>query len=387
MKLLHRNIFKELISIFTLSISGFMGLILIGRLLQFRDLFMGQSLGVLEVAKLFMYLCPFFLLMLTPIATMLSIFLTFLRMNADNEITALKSGGLSLYRLLPAPIIFCLLCTGADFYFSLYGLSWGTENFRNTLMEFARTQSQLAIQPGVFNKNFPGLVFYADGVDEQTGIMNSVFVRDNTRKGMTATIVAPLGEIRTDPKMGRLLIHLENGRIYQQERGQLSVLKFKNYDVRIPLANILKGYDVDELRPKEMSWEKLVRISRAGDRAGDIDPGFFKKVQVELQKRLALPVACLVLGMFAVPIACIFRGLKQQYGLIISMGLFLVYYTMLSLGVTFGESGVLTPVVGLWLPNITFAVISVVLLKMAVMEHSFSIRIPLPRKFGRRKEA
>lgn len=347
---------------------------------------MGQSLGALEIAKLFMYLCPFFLLMLTPIATMLSIFLTFLRMNADNEITALKSGGLSLYKLLPAPIIFCLLCTGADFYFSLYGLSWGTENFRNALMEFARTQSQLAIQPGVFNKNFPGLVFYADGVDEQSGIMSSVFVRDNTRKGMTSTIVAPLGEIRTDPKMGRLLIHLENGRIYQQENDQLSVLKFKNYDVRIPLANILKGYDVDELRPKEMSWEKLVRISRAGDRAGDLDAGFLKKVQVELQKRLALPVACLVLGMFAVPIACIFRGLKQQYGIIISMGLFLVYYTMLSLGVTFGESGVLNPVIGLWLPNITFAVISVILLKMAVMEHSFSIRIPFLKKF-RRKEA
>ncbi|WP_321403820.1 LPS export ABC transporter permease LptF [Maridesulfovibrio sp.] len=386
MKLLHRNIFKELISLFSLSLSGFMGLILIGRLLQFRDLFMGQSIGALEMAKLFVYLCPFFLLILTPIATMLSIFLTFLRMNADNEITALKSGGLSLYRLLPAPIIFCLICTGADFYFSLYGLSWGTENFRSALMDFARTQSQLAIQPGVFNKNFPGLVFYAEDVDDDNGVMRSVFVRDSTRKDMTATIVAPLGEIRTDPMMGRLLIHLENGRIYQQERDQLSVLKFKNYDVRIPLANILKGYDVDELRPKEMSWEKLVRISRAGDRAEDIDPGFLKKVQVEVQKRLALPVACLVLGMFAMPIACIFRGLKQQYGLLISMGLFLVYYTMLSLGVTFGESGVLTPVIGLWLPNVSFAVISIVLLKMAVMEHSFSLRIPFLKKF-RRKEA
>ncbi|WP_027722837.1 LPS export ABC transporter permease LptF [Maridesulfovibrio zosterae] len=386
MKLLHRNIFKELISIFTLSISGFMGLILIGRLLQFRDLFMGQSIGILDMAKLFAYLCPFFLLILTPIATMLSIFLVFLRMNADNEITALKSGGLSLYKLLPAPIIFCLLCTGADIFFSLYGLSWGTENFRNSLMEFARTQSQLALKPGVFNKDFPGLVFYAETVDDEKGTMSSVFVRDSTRKGMRATIVAPLGEILTDPARGRLLIHLENGRIYQQENEQLSVLKFKNYDVRIPLANILKGYDVAELRPKEMSWEKLVRISRAGDRAGDIDKTFLRKAQVEVQKRLALPVACLVLGMFAMPIACLFRGLKQQYGLLISMGLFLVYYTMLSLGVTFGESGVLTPVIGLWAPNVTFAIISIVLLKMAVMEHSFSFRLSFLKRF-RRKEA
>ncbi|CCO24644.1 LPS export ABC transporter permease LptF [Maridesulfovibrio hydrothermalis] len=384
MKLLHRQIFKELISIFTLSISGFMGLILIGRLLQFRDLFMGQSIGILDMAKLFMYLCPFFLLILTPIATMLAIFLTFLRMNADNEITALKSGGLSLYRLLPAPIIFCLLCTGADIFFSMYGLSWGTENFRNALMEFARTQSQLAMQPGVFNRDFPGLVFYAEKVDDKNGVMHSVFVRDSTRKGMTATIVAPLGEIRTDPAHGRLLIHLENGRIYQQEKEQLSVLKFKNYDVRIPLANILQGYDVDELRPKEMSWEKLVRISRGGDRAGEIDPRFIRKVDVEIQKRLALPVACLVLGMFAMPIACIFRGMKQQYGLIISMGLFLVYYTMLSLGVTFGESGTLTPVIGLWLPNVSFAIVSGILLKMAVMEHSFSFSF---LKIFRRKAA
>ncbi|MBI9111471.1 LPS export ABC transporter permease LptF [Maridesulfovibrio ferrireducens] len=385
MKILHRQIFKELLSIFTLSLSGFMGLILIGRLLQFRDLFIGQSLGALEMGKLFLYLCPFFLLVLTPIATMLAIFLTFLRMNSDNEITALKSGGLSLYKLLPAPIIFCMLCTGADVFFSLYGLSWGTENFRNALMEFARTRSQLAIQPGVFNRDFPGLVFYAEKVDSKDGKMHSVFVRDSTRKSMTATIVAPLGEIRTDSARGRIMVHLENGRIYQQQKDQLSVLKFKNYDVRIPLGNLLKGYDVDDLRPKEMSWEKLVRISRGGDRAGDLDPKFYRKVQVEVQKRLALPVACLVLGMFAMPIACIFRGLKQQYGLIISMGLFLIYYTMLSLGITLGESGTLSPVVGLWAPNTIFAVISILLLKMAVMERSFRIKLSFFKK--KRREA
>lgn len=346
---------------------------------------MGQSLGALEMGKLFLYLCPFFLLVLTPIATMLAIFLTFLRMNSDNEITALKSGGLSLYKLLPAPIIFCMLCTGADVFFSLYGLSWGTENFRNALMEFARTRSQLAIQPGVFNRDFPGLVFYAEKVDTKDGKMHSVFVRDSTRKSMTATIVAPLGEIRTDSARGRIMVHLENGRIYQQQKDQLSVLKFKNYDVRIPLGNLLKGYDVDDLRPKEMSWEKLVRISRGGDRAGDLDPKFYRKVQVEVQKRLALPVACLVLGMFAMPIACIFRGLKQQYGLIISMGLFLVYYTMLSLGITLGESGTLSPVVGLWAPNTIFAVISILLLKMAVMERSFRIKLSFFKK--KRREA
>lgn len=382
MKLLHKQIFKELATIFTMSLSGFMGLILIGRLLQFRELFMTQSLSALEIGKLFLYLCPFFLLVLTPIATMLSIFLTFLRMSSDNEITALKSGGVSLYKMIPAPLVFCLLCTLADVFFSMYGLSWGTENFRKALVDFAKTRSQLAIQPGVFNTDFPGLVFYAEKVDGKTSRMHSVFVRDSTRKGITATIVAPIGEILTDSQNGRLMIHLEDGRIYQQEKSQLSVLKFRNYDVRIPLADLLKGYNVDDPRPKEMAWGKLLSISRSGNSAS-YDERFLRKVNVEIQKRMSLPVACLVLGMFAMPIACIFRGLKQQYGLILSMGLFLIYYTLLSLGISLGESGTLNPLIGLWAPNIIFAITSILLLRLAVNETTLRLKIRLPR-FKRR---
>ncbi|WP_027178744.1 LPS export ABC transporter permease LptF [Maridesulfovibrio bastinii] len=378
MKLLHRQIFKELAGIFTISLSGFMGLILIGRILQFRELFMTQSLTALEMGKLFLYLCPFFLLVLTPIATMLSIFLTFLRMSSDNEITALKSGGLSLYRMIPAPLVFCILCTLADVFFSMYGLSWGTENFRKALVDFAKTKSQLAIQPGVFNTDFPGLVFYADKVDKDTSRMHSVFVRDSTRKGITATIVAPFGEILTDAKNGRLMIHLEDGRIYQQQKEQLSVLKFRNYNVRIPLSDLLQGYSVDEPRPKEMGWDKLLSVQRQGLSSGH-DGRFLRKVSVEIQKRMSLPVACLVLGMFAMPIACIFRGLKQQYGLIISMGLFLVYYTMLSLGISLGESGSVSPVIGLWVPNIVFAAAAVVFLRLAVRETTLRVKIRLPK--------
>ena len=161
LKLLHRQIFKELCAVFGLTVSCLLGLILIGRLLQLREMLLGQSLGVLDLARIFIYLTPFFLLLLLPIACMLAVFLTFLRMSTDKELTALKAGGVSLYQLLPAPLAFSLCCVCLSLVCSFWGLSWGMDNFRRTLVEFGQTRTKLALQAGIFNQEFQGLTFYA----------------------------------------------------------------------------------------------------------------------------------------------------------------------------------------------------------------------------------
>ena len=154
MKIVHRQIFKEHLSLFLLIGSCLLGLILVGRMLQLREMLLSQNLGVFDVLRLFFYLSPVFLLLLTPIACMLSIFLTFLRMSADRELTALKASGVSLYQLLVAPIAFGTLCTLFSLYIGLFGLSWGMEQFKHSLIEFARTKTKLSLQSGVFNQAF-----------------------------------------------------------------------------------------------------------------------------------------------------------------------------------------------------------------------------------------
>lgn len=93
MRLLQREIFKETSALFFICVCGFLSLILIGRMLQMRELFMSQGVTLLDLGRLFLYLSPFFLLLILPVACMLSQFLTFLRMGSDREITALKAGG------------------------------------------------------------------------------------------------------------------------------------------------------------------------------------------------------------------------------------------------------------------------------------------------------
>ena len=386
--LLHRQIFREHVNLFLLSLSCLLGIILLGRMLQLRDLLLGQEVGFLDLFTLFFFLSPFFLLLLTPIACMLSVFLTFLRMSTDRELVALKSNGVSLYQLLPAPLIFCICCTLFSFFISHHGMSWGMDHFRGQILEMIRTRTKLAVQAGIFNQEFPGLTFYAHQVDED-GRMNFVFVQDQRQEGITVNIVADKGQVVTDADQGSLVISFDNGRIYRRTGERLEVLQFGTYTIRLPLGSLFGDWSMDERKPNELSVSELKFLIGHPDGMADVEKSSPNKVRTELQKRYSLPLGCLVLGLFAMPIACIFTGLRQQYGLILSLGMFMVYYSLFSVGVSLGEAGTVRPQVGLWVPNVVFLCIGLVFLRVASRERNVRIvsRLAfLVRRRQRRKQ-
>lgn len=360
-------------TLFVVCLASLLSLVLLGRILQLRELIMTLGLDFSDVLLLFIYLSPFFMLLIIPVACMLAVFLTFLRMSSDNELLALKSGGVSIYKLLPATTLFCLLCALLTLFTSLYGLSWGMGHFRDTIVDYAKTKTQLMLQPGVFNQEFPGLMVYARTVDMHHGLLENIIVEDRSRASAVATILAPVGVVKTVPRRGQIIIALQDGRIYQQEGERISVLSFDSYQVRLDLTSVLEDYDVDEQKPKEMSWQRLRSIHDTPEDRAEHDANYYRKVRVELHKRWVFPSACLVLGLFALPLACAFEGLRRQLGFFLALGFFLFYYTLLSLGLSLGETGALPPAVGLWLPNGLFLLLAVAGIRLTAEERRLHV--------------
>lgn len=350
--LLQRELFKEMGVIASICLGGFLCLILLGRLLQLRDLFMAQGVTFLDLLKLFVYLSPFFLIMLIPVSCMLGLFLTFLRMGADRELISLRAGGVSIWPLLPAPLVLCLLCSALTVWISLSGISWGMDNFRQTVVELARHKTSVNVQPGVFNTSFPGLTVYARQADPGSGVLQDVFVLDSSRSTARATIVAPSGQIDSDPNLGQVFVRLQDGHVYREGGGELSVIRFESYILSLDMTRLLGGFDLGDKAPKEMSWKDLRGLQAGGFK--DKSQNFQRRVEIELHKRFSLPAACIVLGFFALPLAFFFQGMKRQFGLIVCLGTFFLYYVLLSGGMSLAESGVLAPAVALWMPNIIF---------------------------------
>lgn len=322
-----------------------------------RNLFLGLELGATDIIMLFGYMMPMFLVFVLPISCMVSVFLTYLRMSTDRELIALKAGGVSVYQMLFAPAVFSFLCMCLAVFVSLHGIAWGMGQFRSTLLEIANTRAKVVVQPGVFNQDIFGLTLFARKVDPETGHMRDVVFEDKTQtEDASITILAPSGEIITDESRGELVFNLHNGRIYRVVEGQFSILSFKEYAVHLDLSKIFSGVDLGDIRPKEMAWDALLAMEKEHNAPSD---RFQRKVSVEIQKRWALPVACLVLGIFAVPLACSFEGVKRQMGIILALLLFLAYYGLFSVGLSTGESGRIPPVISIWMANILFSLAAV----------------------------
>lgn len=350
--LLQRQIFRETSHLFVLGTGVLLTPILISRAVQMRELFLGLDLGIFDTVLLFAYMTPLFLMLVIPISCMLSVFLTFLRMSTDRELVALRAGGVSIWQMLPAPVLFSLLCTGLTLWVSLHWLAWGMDRFRSSMMEIASTRARIVVQPGVFNKDFPNLVLFARQVDPASGKMRQVLVDDRSHAERKLVILAPDGDIETDRQRGELVFRLRDGEIHTSDKQGASVLAFDTYRVRLPLDSLFKNIDLGDVRPREMSWNTLLEVDQEAER--ERDPSFANRVAVEIQKRWAYPAACVALTLFALPLAAAFEGLHRQTGLVLALVMFFVYYSLMSFGFSMGEAGTVPPAIGLWIPNALF---------------------------------
>jgi lipopolysaccharide export system permease protein len=369
---LHRCIFRELALTFFVCLFALLSLILIGRGLQLRDLFLGLDFSLLDIALLFFYMVPMFLILVLPISCMVSVFLTFLRMSTDRELVALKAGGISVYQMLRSPALFAFLCMCMAIFISLHGIAWGMNSFRSTVLAIAKTRAKIVVQPGVFNRDIFGLTLFARKVDPVSGKLSQVIFEDKTQEktGSSITVLAPEGEIVTDYSRGALLFTLKNGRIYRVYKENVSILEFGEYSVALDINALFSNVDLGDIKPKEMAWADLVSMDKEKNAQ---NTRYQRRVGVEIQKRWSLPVACLVLGIFALPLACVFEGVKRQFGVLLALALFLVYYSVYSIGMTMAESGILSPETGLWGANILFAVMAAAGLHLAYKERTPSI--------------
>ena len=81
------------------------------KILRLVEMIVNKGVGVADAGRLILYLLPSILVLTIPMAVLLGCLVAFGRMSADNEITALKSGGYSLQRLT-VPVLFFSVAIG-----------------------------------------------------------------------------------------------------------------------------------------------------------------------------------------------------------------------------------------------------------------------------------
>ena len=366
-RIVHRYIFREIIVPFALGLSLFTFVLLIARLIKLIELVVNRGVPLLSVLRLLSYILPAFLEVTLPMAMLLAILVAFGRLSADSEMTALRSSGLSLYQLVPPVAVFVVIATLLTAALSFYARPWGTRSLKGALYEIARTRASAGIKPQVFNDDFPGLVIYTEDIDPTTDRLRHVLVADEREAGQQQTIFASEATMVSDERLLTVTLRLRQGFIASTDtRGGADYqTDFETYDVNLDLRPAFAAARRDR-DPREMSFPQ-VRRAIAGKRAAG-QP--FIPELVEYHRKFAIPLACVVFGLVAAPLGALPVRAARARGFAVSLVMIFVYYILLSGGQALAEQELVPVVLGLWLPNLLFAVLGLYLFTQVAGERT-----------------
>lgn len=369
---IQRYILKEISVPMTLGLLVFTFVLLMGRSLKLMELVINKGVPLADIARLFLYLMPAFLVITIPLAFLLGVLLGFGRLSSESEIVAMKATGVDIYSMARPVLFLGLLTTLATGCLTLFIEPSGNAAFRSQVFKIATSRASVGIKPTVFNDDFDGLVLYTSQIEDRSGKMEGIFISDERAGDAPAAIFARSGRIVSDPKQMTLTLRLDDGSIHRRltgkKAGTYQVIDFTSYDINLNIGQTLAGGQKRVQKDNELPIATLLENRRKatseGQRRGPL---------VELNKRFILASAPLLFALIAVPLGIRSHRSGRGGGFSLALGIFLVYYVLLSFAKTLVVESAF-PLAVLWVPNLFFLAGGLILLNFAAQERP----LPLP---------
>ncbi len=152
-----------------------------------------------------------------PLAILLASIMTFGNLGESYELFAIKSGGISLYRIMSPLIVLIFFISIGAFYFSNNLLPYTNLKMRTLLHDVQQQNPEVSIQEGIFTDNIEGLSIRVEEKDKKTGELKNILVYDHRdRSKPAAIIIAESGSMKITSDKLYMILKLQNGEMYDE---------------------------------------------------------------------------------------------------------------------------------------------------------------------------
>jgi len=367
-RILTRYILKEIGSHAIIGVALFTFIIFMRDMGRLLELIVRNSAPLPSVAEIFLFTLPATFTITIPMGVLVGILVGLSRMAADSEVTAIRSSGMGVGMFIRAVSIFAVGAWLLGMLNSVYLAPQSAIALDHLQERLRSSQASFEIEPRVFYEEFKDIVLYVQDAIPSKGqaLWRGVFLADISDPSSPKITLAKRGALLSDAP-NKLRFHLEDGT--QQEavpkvQDQYSITTFENTEIPIAIPS-------DENRPHdllpvaELGLQSLLRNAARERKAAESvrisDPGLYnyslvkaRYYEIEFQRRLALPAACLVLAMVGIPLGLSARKGGKSTGFVLTILLVVVYYFFSMIGVQMARQGRMSPWLGSWWGNIFF---------------------------------
>jgi lipopolysaccharide export system permease protein len=348
---LDRYVLGEFIRLFILSSGAAPLLFILGDVMDNLDKHMARGVGAPRVALSYLYQLPLFVLYSLPIAALIATVFTVGNMTRHSELSAAKAGGVSFFRLFgPLPVLGVLLTIGGLGLSELIPVT-------NRLREEA-----LGLRERTRQERSHFVYRTADG---RAFAIRQLTVHTELIQGITMEREGNEPEIPSEHATA-ISAHYAPGKGWVLEQGHLRIFMgpevertFEFESMSIPsFTETPEQLLANQKDPENMGYAELGRFIEINQRSG----GRPLKLIVAHAQKIAIPVATLVIILFAMPLATSSGRGGSAYGMGISLAITIFYLMLFKVSGALGASGAFPGVAAAWLPNAIFTVAALGLL-------------------------
>ena len=382
MRILDRYLIRQFCFVLLFSLIAFWMIFLIVNLVENLDKFIDRHATLLMVVKYYFFYTPYILVLALPVAMLLSCLFSLGQMAKHNELTAMKSAGISLYRILSP--LFVL-----SFAISVITLIVGESiipytyqkmmEVRTVEIEKGKKDVDLLLQD-VFVQGSGGIIFHLASYDTKAKMGTDVLVQKFEDNRIKEEIQAKKVKWKDNGWL------FENGvemvfsdslavtpafdsvgipdtsllRPPTEKRVVTGIEKYEAFDKLLKLDLKIKPETLSkrQKKPDEMGYFELRKYVKTKERSGQL----VAKEATDLDLKISFPLVNFIIVLFGAPIAANPKRSGLAIGFAISLFIAFVYYTLIRMAQSFGYSEKLPPLLAAWITNILFAVLGVVLL-------------------------
>ncbi len=346
--ILDRYLIRGFLKIFLLSLLCAIGLYLIVDFFEKIDNLLKADAPLWTSVRYFLYKIPLLIAHVFGFATLFATLFSIGMLTRSHEITAMRSGGLSLHRI-SLPLLILALWIG------LFAFFWN-----EALVPIFTRQAHYIYKTEVKKKQPKSLIgtrniwirgdasfISVDHFDAKQSVLKGISIfllnRDFSLRALIEVPSARWTNSRWEAEGGTEWRFLSSGEMSQRK-----------IETVLPLSQTPEDFKLLIRKPEEFSFFDL-RRHIADLKEKGIDTTEF---EVDLQIKLALPLVSPLMIFLGIPFALKHGqggGIGLSFGLSMLIGFF--YWLVLAFSVSLGHSGALPPWIAAWLPNLTLAMV------------------------------
>lgn len=212
-------VFKRFITLFVMTFVICIFILLMQFLWKhFNDL-IGKGIGFGVIAEFFVYAIASLVPMALPLAILLASLMTFGNLGENFELTAMKSAGVSLFRIIRPLVVFIALISIAAFYFSNNVLPITQSKLWTLIISIRQKSPELDIPAGEFYSGINGYNLYIR--EKENGLLKDMMIYDFSGGFDNATVMlADSGRIKFSEDKKYLMLELFDGESFENLKGQ-----------------------------------------------------------------------------------------------------------------------------------------------------------------------